>query len=290
MFKENKTVNLTTSNVVDSEKHELEHIQQELMKFGLSKQQAEIYVLLVIYQELRIQDIAHLAGIPRSSVYENLKKLFEVGIAEEVIESSFKKIRPYSLVSIKNGLNDRLLNLQKLSRDIEELEKNIKITKQINSKTDSEVRFYRGRSGARQLYWNSLKAQNTVYVYSDFSRVRYVGTGFYENFVVESVKRKIKEKVLVNLSEDILISIKNHNIPKSSIARTRMEDLRIIDEKIIPIQGDTLIYDTVYSQVYLNNINIHGFEIENNHFANSQRSIFETLWEMATPATAFIHD
>src|SRR5438270_13989247 len=106
---------------------DFDSIQQELVKLGLTETQAKIYALLVEYEEMRIQDIVKLAGIPRSSVYENLKKLYELGIAEEIVDHSHKKIRPYPIGTMRHGIDEKVLYLRKLSSDIEELEKSIAI-------------------------------------------------------------------------------------------------------------------------------------------------------------------
>lgn len=264
------------------------YIQKELEKFGLSAKQAQIYVLLVAHKELRIQEIVKLANMPRSSVYESLKKLFELGIAEEVILDNYKIIRPYSISAIKNGLNEKILNLKKLRNDLDQLETTISSAGSSKSLTSTQLRYYRDRSGARQLYWNSLKANSTVYVYSDFARWRYVGEAYYRDFVAESRTRNIKEKVLINPSKEMLSTLKQNNYPNAPLARTLLEDIRLVDNKQLKINGDALIYDNIYAQVYLENIGIRGFEIESEQFAATQKSIFETMWNLAIPVSQFI--
>src|SRR5206468_1396298 len=110
------------------------------------------------------------------------------------------------------------------------------------------------------------------YVYSDWGRGRYVGMKFYEKFVEESRRREIKEKVLINISSSTLESIKKYTYPDSSISRTRIEDIRVLHLKDVNIKGDTLIYDDIYAQVYIKNIEINGFEIQSSQFVDSQRS------------------
>lgn len=261
----------------------LEAIKKELEKVGLSKNQAEIYLLLVNRGELRIQEIVELSGVARSSVYESLHALFELGIAEEVIENNFKRIKPYSIGIIKHGLDDQVSYLKKLQIDLAELEKHIDLATTANITNLTKIRYYKGRSGARQIFWNSLKAKGTAHIYSDYGRARYVGKEFYENFVTESNKRKIKEKVIMNMSPATWQSIKRFNYPGSPIARTKIEDLRFLDKKDLEIKGDTLIYDNVYAQVYLKNVEITGFEIESTQFADTQRSFYKILWRMAQP-------
>ncbi len=87
-------------------------IKNELKKFGLSENQALIYLLVVIHTQLRIQKIVNLTQIPRSSVYENLKILFELGLIEKVVEDKFIRIKPYPISSIRHDLNEKLLQVQ----------------------------------------------------------------------------------------------------------------------------------------------------------------------------------
>lgn len=264
---------------------DLNALQVELCKFGLTKNQAHVYLLLVEHKELRIQEITKLTGIPRSSVYECLHALFELGIAEEIIHDSFKKIRPYSIGAMHHGLDEKMVRLQRLKRDLHSLEESLVIHTPEVIPGSTAVHYYKNRSGARQLYWNTLKAQNTMYVYSDWGRGRYVGMRFYERFVEESRIRQIKERVLINATPAALDSIRKYTHPDSAISRTRVEDIRVLDTDSIPIKGDTLIYDNTYAQVFLKNVEIVGFEIESQQFVDTQRSIFEALWENAQPVT-----
>jgi sugar-specific transcriptional regulator TrmB len=102
--------------------NEARQFQEKLMQFGLTEEQAKIYLLLVAHKELRIQEIVNRTAIPRSSVYESLKKLYELGIAEEIIDDHFKKIRPYPIGILRHGLNEKMTTLQRLASDLDELE------------------------------------------------------------------------------------------------------------------------------------------------------------------------
>jgi hypothetical protein len=127
-----------------------------------------------------------------------------------------------------------------------------------------------------------------VYVYSEWGRQRYVGTKFYGRFVEESHARMIKEKVLINPTVPTLHSIRKHNFAGSLISRTRLDDIRVLGEEQVTIRGETFMYNNVYAQVYLKSVEINGFELEGPQFAQTQRSIFETFWQMATPIKQFL--
>ena len=154
-------------------------ITKELEKFGLSGNQALIYLFLVHHGELRIQEIADATQIPRSSVYESLKVLFNLGLIEKIIDQKFIKIKPHPLGSLRHGLNEKILHLQVLTADLGDLEKSIESLPSMTSLASTTIRYYKGISGARQLFWNSLNAKSTVYVYSSFGRSKFLGKKFY---------------------------------------------------------------------------------------------------------------
>ena len=260
---------------------EYDLIHSELAKLGLTKNQARIYLLLVAHKELRVQQITKLTNLPRSTVYENLKVLFELGIAEEVVGESYKSIRPYPITVLKHNLEEKINEAQQLSRGLDDLEKAISVTSPQTKLTAPVVRYYKGQSGARQLFWNTLKAKGTVYVFSEWGRGRYVGMNFYKSFVAESYKRKVKERVLINPTDHAIDSIKAY--AGKPVSRTKIETIRCIDQGKIDIKGDSLMYDNIFAQVYLKNPQISGFEIESQQFVDTQRDVFEYIWQQAEP-------
>lgn len=259
-------------------------LQTKLQMLGLSLNQATIYLLLIEYGNLRIQEISKLAHIPRSSVYENLSALRDLGLIEEIVQDNFKLIRPYPLTAMEYGLHEKISKLQKQSNSLSQVEKALStVSGQHTSSSPMTIRYYKGVAGARQLFWNTLKATDTVCVYSAFGRSKFLGVKYYENFVSESAARGIKELVLINPTERALGLIKRDT--GSSLARTSPSNIYTLDEIHISIKGETFIYGDIYANVYLDDNEIHGFEIESRHFAETQRSIFKTLLNIATPLT-----
>lgn len=262
-------------------------IQKQLQQLGLTDKQAQIYLLLVTHQELRIQEIVSLTHMPRSSVYENLRQLYKLGIAEEILDDNFKRARAYPISVMRHELDEAITDLQKQADSLDTLEKSIGLVTSHNP-GPTHVRYYKSRVGARQMYWNTLKSSDTLYVYSEWGRQSYVGLKYYAKFVAESRERGLREKVLINPLPETLERIRQENVPGSPTSRTRVEDIRVLDTKAVHIKGDTLIYNDIYAQVYLKNVEIHGFEIESHDFVRTQRSIFETLWQTAKPVTDFL--
>ena len=253
----------------------------------MNEKQAGIYILLTQNPELRIQEIANLAKIPRTSVYENLKSLEKMGLTERVVGDNFIRLRAYPLDGLRQNLEQKKDELDELTSELDELEKALASALDNKPQGTTEVRYYKGPAGARQLLWNTLKAKTTVYVYSSWGRGKYVGIKFYRNFVDESATRIIKERVLINPDPETLASIKQHL--GSPLSRTKLEDIRMLPKNSVHIKGETFIYDDIYTQVYLKDAQINGFEIQSSQFTDTQRSIFRTLWEAGEPIDGLIN-
>ena len=276
---------MTTLTVVIFKMNILPNLRKNLMEFGLTDYQIDIYILLNQRKDLRIRDIVKELGIPRSSVYESLNGLFGLGLAEEIIENSYKVIRPYPISVIKHSLDERLAELQKQILNVDKLSDQL-TNLPIRTNHSTAVRYYKGRAGARQIFWNTLKAKNVLYVYSEWGRSRYVGVKFYQNFVSESFARDFSEQVITNPLPRVINNIKQDN--GSPVSRTKIENIRLIDRKKIPFKGDTFMYDNIYAQVYLKDKEISGFEIESQQFVDTQRSIYEMMWEKAKPLSEYL--
>lgn len=274
------TVNLTTYFVVNNSGLEV-NLNNALQEFGLTDQQSKIYLLLIKHKELRIHEIVKLSGIPRSSVYENLDNLFVLGLIEENIEDSYKKFRAYPITSLGHRLDEEIRELKQKSIKLSKLENLIADEFTEPASNAFHIRNYSGKSGARQLFWNTLKAKGPVDVYSEWGRSKYLGVRFYERFVTQSLNKNIVERVIIAKSDKTFKLVQEHL--GSSVSRTKPNSVRVIVDGSIKITGETFIYDNIFAQVYLKNGEIHGFEIENPHFVKSQKSIFRYLWQTASP-------
>ncbi len=264
----------------------MEKIRDTLYNYGLSKEQVEIYLRLAGARELRIQGISDATKIPRSSVYEHLKQLEEFGLVEVVIYDTYKSIRAKPVTEMRHHLEEKAARLHTLSKELPKLDKKLALTLGVIPDSQVQVRYFKDVAGARQLLWNTLHAKNTVYVYSAWGRSSFVGTKFYENFVEESKTRDICEQVLINPTPSAISSIQQHL--SSSTSRTYLQDIHCLSKSKLCIQGETFIYNNTYSQIYLKNDVISGFEIESNQFVESQRSIFDTLLGISKPIFSYL--
>ncbi len=55
-------------------------------------------------------------------------------------------------------------------------------------------------------------------------------------------------------------------------------DVRFVDREVLPIDGDTSIYNDTYASFYWQDGELVGFEIDNRQFVDLQRKMFEVMW------------
>jgi sugar-specific transcriptional regulator TrmB len=260
-------------------------MSRTLEKFGLTTIQSNIYLFLSQNGRKRISVLSTLLGIPRTSIYEALKQLINMGLIEEILEDTYRSYEAQPLGILRHGLNDKKIQLEHLYKELSLVENQIsKLALPIHPKLT--IRHYKGVAGARQLFWNTLKSREKLYVYSEWGRGRYLGIEYYKNFVSASKERGVRESVLINPTTRVTESIRAHvNTP---VSRTNLQTIRTIPEQKIKFRGETFMYDAIYAQVYLKDREITGFEIESKRFVDTQRAIFETLWDNATPLSKLL--
>lgn len=89
-------------------------LAEKLVQFGLTRQEANIYLCLLGNRELSGYEVSKLTGISRSNVYGALAGLVEEGAAY-LLEGETNK---YTAVSIEDFCENRIRHLAKLKREL----------------------------------------------------------------------------------------------------------------------------------------------------------------------------
>lgn len=178
-----------------------------LESFGLSKNEAEIYLMLLKNGQSPVSAISTKARVHRRNVYDVLDRLILKGLVFEILnvkENIYKAVNPNKLKEI---LALKQKSLEKILPNLENLYKN-------NSKNE-EVYIYKGVEGLKIYMQNVLEAKQDVYTIG--------GAGiwaseeikiYFENFKKAADKLKIKFHTIYDHevqreNRKILTSIKN---------------------------------------------------------------------------------
>lgn len=223
---------------------------------------------------LNLTQISKSTGIPRSTVYRICDRLVKRKLAEVVIDHRGRKVRAVDSQTLDYLIQDKEKEFNTRKDALEELKRFLEIT--VRNLPMTQLRYYKGRDGMKQLIWNTLRAEKSIVGYSVYGRRDIVGQKFIEKYVVEFKRRNLVDKVLVN--KQILPDAKR---ALREVHQQSTDHIRVVNDTSFYISGDTYIYNNIYAVNFWDENEIIGVEIENPEIAKVQQSIFENLWKKA---------
>jgi sugar-specific transcriptional regulator TrmB len=256
-------------------------ILQNLKTLGLDEHEAAVYLKLLGKDTYSLSELSRELNIPRTTVYRICKSLSEKKFLEWVFYHRGKKVKAVKIDNLEYIVNEKKEELTSIEAALQ----NIKLATTQISKTlpKTQLRYYEGKEGMKQLIWNTLSAQEEILGYSIYGRKEIVGEAFIEKYVINFQKKHLQDKVLIN--KKILPRVYK---ALAGVHQQQMNDVKVISQKDFYISGDTYIYNNVYAVNFWNEKEIIGVEIENPEIVKVQKSIFTTLWNSAKPLKFFV--
>lgn len=256
---------------------------EELAAFGISTIEARIYLYLVNKPPKSILQIAKDLNLPRTSVYDTSARLVERGLLQKMIKGKSQMLQANSLKVLQEYVDKEKSRVDDLQKQLSTLEDCVEQTE--TSATQNEARYYRGVQAFKQMIWNTLKAEKETIGYSQFGRFEAAGDAFYEKKIQDFIQRGLKDRVIASSMPDTIDYLMNGPYSKY---RHQYQEVRVMTPGLFHIAGDTTIYNNVFSVTYWKQGEVIGVEIENSELVQTQRSIFEYLWERAEPLENYV--
>lgn len=247
-----------------------------LDKLGLTDKEKHIYLSLIQSNVQTIKHISDLTSINRSTVYRHLESLEKKGLIEWVIDERGKKAKASSLSSLTVLLNDKKSQLHEVEETLPQFISQLKLIKPI-MKFATQVRYYHGEQGMKQMIWNTLTTKGIAHSYAALKRREFVDPDFEDKFEEEWVQRGLRDKTITN--EDRRDYIQQKLVP----SYRKTIDIRIIPAKKFYISNDITIYNDTMAIISLEKNNLVGVEIENAEIVKTQQSLFQIVWATASP-------
>lgn len=251
-------------------------ILQHLSVFNMVPEEAEIYVFLLKHGESSPRDIAKETGLKRPSVYNYIESLVRQQLAQWKIGAAGKiaiPINPENLSLKIDELKRQQHQIQQAYHDV--LPELQSLRKPGDFSTD--VKYYVGVEGVKQVILNSLQARNGVYGYSTFGRASVVGQDFINEFRSQWLETDQIDHVIIS-NEKIAESI------PSTVRDPRFystQKLRYYPKDKLYISNDIMFYNNIYAVSNLDPQRPYAYEIYNDEVVKTELSIFNILWENA---------
>jgi len=252
-------------------------IKQKLNLLGLSDKQAEIYLLLLKQGIISLLELSRRSTINRTTIYRIVEDLKKLNLVEEVVDDRGAKVKAVKPENLQLLLTQKETELDQLKNNLPDLISDLSAIKDQPSPL-TQVVYFRGQTGLKQLLWNVLKAkhEHVGYGYADWNKS--IGRGFAEKLRQEMVNRHISSREIQNF--DQLEPMENWTKIKDY---DKFYQDRYLPKSVIEIKHDTYIYNDVFAFYYCYKGELFGIEIHNAEIAKTQKQIFEVLWKMGKP-------
>ncbi len=253
-----------------------------LLSLNLKHLEATIYLYLAENTPSSALFLSRTLAIPRTSIYDTLTRLIEKGLVERVVRDKSTSYKASALSQFDSFITSEQEKIATMTNSLKALQSQLKT--RVGELKNTEVRYYQGAEGMRQMVWNCLRAKGEIVGYSVFGRVDVIGIKFQQRFVQEFSTRKLSDRVIANPTKRTLDFI--FKDVKPGFHQMSFQNIRTIPEKQLYISGDTMIYNNTYAVSYWQGHEVVGVEIENPDFVKHELSIFELLWKIANPITS----
>lgn len=243
-----------------------------LAQFGIGEIESKIYLEILSGRGDTALKISRSIKLARTKVYRILdtllaKKLIITRVGERGMR--FVATPPDQLDFL---VSDREHELTKLKQSLPILQSQLSSLR--GSTPKSQVLYYHGKDGLKQVTYNSLKARGELLTYELSTMNAFLDQDEAEKLRQRFVDNKIKIRTLTNTPKiDAYTNITD--------LVEKFWEIRHLDPKGNPFQFEILIYNDVYCMYRYTGDEIFCVEIHSAELANMQRQLFEYLWSGA---------
>lgn len=270
----------------------MEGIYKTLKKFGLTENEAKVYLESLKKEETSPFELAKLTGIPRTTVYDVVMGLSLKGLIK--LEQSDGFTKQQTKIQAKNPSILRDI-LRKKRKDLVSLELDIlNFLPELKAdfhrdKVNADFQFFPGIEGAKKVYMDKMEAETELPVYvwdiqmpmDIFGRKEMNQLVDWEINFKKNKKRNVKEIMALNDWTRHVMTYQVGRDPKY----LETWEIRYLEDPSFEIYQRISIVGDYIRIICAKDKEVWGLKIQSPLLASSFRSIFQVTWQIAKPVT-----
>lgn len=239
----------------------MEDIKQALKDFGLTENEAEVYLILTRLGSASASEILLKTKIHRINLYDLLERLQEKGLVSYVImgkRKNYEAAHPSKILEIEE---ERRNNLKEIMSEL--------ISQRELSKSPQEATIYKDKRGIKNIFNDITNTKSKVYLFAS-------GWGFHEHF--PEYKDIWYSRLKLN-KVDIRALLSNLNRKYKRTTVPEPLKYRFLPSSFV-FPSTTVVYDNKVFLIMWSNQPI-GILISGKEIAESYKNFFEMLWKVS---------
>ena len=253
-------------------------ITQSLQKFGLSENEAKVYLSLLGSGLISVFKLAKNLEIARSTLYGILSSLQAKGIVSQVYKNQVKFFKPEPPEKIIKILELQEETIKRKKKELERLVPEIKKLENLDY-TSPKIKLYEGKREMEQLFTDILLYQNieVKWLLSVKDYIDMMGKDFIVDFNKKRLSRNISFRGVWPKSK--MADLKSVNMRILEWGEKYKRQIRFLPSKYI----SSLTYALYQNKAFFisSKKENFGFLIESQEFVQMMKMQFEVLWRIA---------
>jgi len=233
------------------------NMKEELVKLGLSGQEAEVYIQLLKGREQNASNISKEIKINRTVVYRIIESLTDKGLVNCVFVNGIKRFSATKPEALIDFLKDK----EKALKDI--LPRLMALSPELNA--ESRVEVYKGKQGGLAVMKDIIREGRDYVAFGEAYAFQEVMGTLAEQYVRQLTDKKIKERLLMPSGQKPILG-------RYSEARFLPKEIEL--PAVIAVYGDKVAI-AIFQKPY------YAIVIESKDLAKTYKSLFEYLWKIA---------
>jgi sugar-specific transcriptional regulator TrmB len=250
-----------------------------LHELNLPLQAQKIFTSLLEKGPSTARLVAERLGIPRPSVYDNIKILIQHGLVSERDEENKKIFSVDDVHNIPNLLQSKIDSLETEKASFKKL---LPTLLKQTSFTEPKIKFYSGKEGLQQvmnhIMWH--RNINTTIMWPMSEVLNVLGADYLEELNKKRIKRNISIRGIYphGSKQDF------KKYPFLGVGGGHLREIRLAPKDMAWDMGYWMYEDKV--AFISSQKESFGFIIHSRDFANLMKTQFEAIWDLSKPVKA----
>lgn len=234
-----------------------------LQQFGLEVKEAKVYLAVLELSKGTVQGIARKAGLERTGTYYIVESLMKKGLLTLTTHTKKKYFLAENPQKLLTVIKEREQNLQEILPELQSLYNTLP--------QKPRIRFFEGEEGIKTIYKEIIYPQKEILCYASSSHIYQILPDFFPNFIQSLLAKKIKMREIVKKSAEAIDYGRYYKKP--------LQEMRFLSQKV-DFATDNVIFEKGVAMISYRG-DTHGIVIESPEIAQTQKEIFEILWNLS---------
>lgn len=239
-------------------------------QLGLSKKESVVYLALLELGPSFVSAIASRAKINRTTCYDILENLINLGLVSKVGQTSKKTYTAEHPETLISYLEKKGNDFQNKANEVKKFLPELKMIYNEKGKRP-RIRFYEGRQGIETVYEDTLTSGETIKAYASVKNMHKALPHYFPEYYQRRAQKGIFIKAILPATKEAK--------ERKSFDKVEARESRLVPVDKFDFSPEINIYDDKVAIMSL--AEEFGVIIESKEIAEAQKKIFDLAWETA---------